>query len=77
MPYYEYECKKCGAVFNVIQHMDDEPLKRHSEMIDDLSKQYGYYPHDKDCDGILEKKINIPSLRFIGPGFYVNDYKGK
>jgi predicted nucleic acid-binding Zn ribbon protein len=57
--------------------MDDEPLKRHSEMIDDLSKQYGYYPHDKDCDGILEKKISIPSLRFIGPGFYVNDYKGK
>lgn len=72
MPYYEYECKKCGAVFNVIQHMDDEPLKTHDEMRDEE-----YTGNFKYCDGILELKINAPFLKFVGPGFYVNDYKGK
>ena len=77
MPYYEYECKECGACFDVFQHMDDAPLKNHSEMIDDLSKDCNYYPHNKDCGGLLEKKISAPMLRFVGPGFFVNDYKKK
>src|SRR5690349_5587138 len=29
MPIYEYECKKCGKTFEVIQKMADKPLKKH------------------------------------------------
>src|SRR5262250_3331008 len=29
MPIYEYECKKCGKTFEVIQKMSDKPLKKH------------------------------------------------
>jgi putative FmdB family regulatory protein len=29
MPLYEYECRKCGATFEVIQKFSDEPLKKH------------------------------------------------
>ena len=29
MPLYEYECKKCGQVFETIQKFSDEPLKKH------------------------------------------------
>ena len=29
MPLYEYQCAKCGKVFEVIQKFSDEPLKTH------------------------------------------------
>jgi putative FmdB family regulatory protein len=29
MPTYEYACKKCGEVFDVVQSFSDDPLKRH------------------------------------------------
>lgn len=29
MPLYEYQCSKCGSVFEVIQKFSDEPLKVH------------------------------------------------
>jgi len=29
MPLYEYECKKCGRVFEVLQRLSDEPLTTH------------------------------------------------
>ena len=28
MPMYEYECKKCGSVFEVLQKMSDPPPKK-------------------------------------------------
>ncbi len=31
MPLYEYRCKACGAVFEVMQKFSDEPLKTHAE----------------------------------------------
>ena len=70
MPYYEYECVDCGSVVEIFQHMDDEPIEtlKHNKM-----KPYSF----ELCEGRLEKKISIPSLRFIGPGFFINDYKGK
>ena len=30
MPIYEYQCKKCGDVFEVMQKMSDPPPKRHA-----------------------------------------------
>jgi putative FmdB family regulatory protein len=30
MPLYEYQCKKCGSVFEVMQKFSDEPLKKHA-----------------------------------------------
>ncbi len=29
MPLYEYQCKKCGRVFEVLQRVNDEPLSTH------------------------------------------------
>jgi putative FmdB family regulatory protein len=29
MPLYEYECKKCGQVFEAMQKFSDEPLRKH------------------------------------------------
>lgn len=29
MPLYEYQCKKCGLVFEVLQRVNDEPLSTH------------------------------------------------
>jgi len=31
MPLYEYECKKCGKTFEVIQKFSDDPLKKHPD----------------------------------------------
>jgi putative FmdB family regulatory protein len=31
MPLYEYECKKCGSVFEVLQKVADPPLKVHEK----------------------------------------------
>jgi len=28
MPLYEYKCSKCGAVFEVLQKVDEPPLKK-------------------------------------------------
>ena len=28
MPIYEYKCSKCGKVFEIIQKVSDEPLRR-------------------------------------------------
>jgi putative FmdB family regulatory protein len=29
MPLYEYQCSKCGSVFEIIQKFSDEPLSQH------------------------------------------------
>lgn len=29
MPLYEYQCSKCGSVFEVMQKFSDEPLTQH------------------------------------------------
>jgi putative FmdB family regulatory protein len=31
MPLYEYECKKCGSVFEVLQKLSDPPLEVHEK----------------------------------------------
>jgi putative FmdB family regulatory protein len=38
MPIYEYECKKCGKTFEVLQKMSDKPLKKHEGCGGSLTK---------------------------------------
>lgn len=59
MPVYEYECRKCGHVFELRQSFGAEPIKT--------------CPKD-DCDGRVRKILSPPALVFKGSGFHVNDY---
>src|SRR5512138_2507862 len=38
MPIYEYECSKCGEKFEVLQKMNDKPLKKHASCGGSLTK---------------------------------------
>lgn len=39
MPLYDYECAKCGKVFEVRQKFSDEPLKVHEGCGGEVTKQ--------------------------------------
>ena len=61
MPTYEYECKKCGAVFEEFQNITAEPLKK--------CPQAG-------CRGTVKRLIGAGGgLLFKGSGFYITDYR--
>lgn len=61
MPTYEYECEKCGYVFEEFQSISAEPLKN--------CKKDG-------CDGTV-KRLFSPGAGFLfkGSGFYITDYR--
>jgi len=59
MPIYEYECKKCGHRFDVMQSFNDEPVKT---------------CESNGCRGRVRKVISPPAIIFKGSGFHVNDY---
>ena len=59
MPTYDYECTKCGHVFERFQKMTDEPVKRCPKCKGKVKKQIG------TGAGIL----------FKGSGFYTTDYR--
>ncbi len=59
---YEYECTKCGGRFELIQKFSDEPIKLHSQEV------------NEDCDGVVKKLLSAPAIQFKGSGWYVNDY---
>lgn len=61
MPIYEYACEACGKHFDILQSMNDEPLR--------ICTQCG-----KEA---LRKCISAPALQFKGEGWYVTDYKTK
>ena len=58
MPIYEYECKKCGEVFEEMQMFSDEPLKKCK-----ICKK-----------GKVEKLISLSSFQLQGSGWYSTDY---
>lgn len=59
MPTYEYECGKCGHVFERFQNMSESPLKRCPECRGRVRRLFG------PGAGIL----------FKGSGFYQTDYR--
>ncbi len=59
MPTYEYECKKCGDVFETFQSIKDEPLKQCKKCKGKLKRLIG------SGAGII----------FKGSGFYETDYR--
>ena len=59
MPTYEYECEKCGIVFERFQKMTDEPVKRCPECKGKVKRLIS------GGAGII----------FRGSGFYQTDYR--
>ena len=57
MPTYEYECKKCGERFDVVQSFSDDPLKRHKG----------------GCGGSVKRVFGSVGISFKGSGFYKTD----
>lgn len=59
MPFYEYECSKCGYHDEVLQKISDKPLKKCPSC---------------GKDG-LKKLISAPVFRLKGSGWYETDFK--
>jgi putative FmdB family regulatory protein len=59
MPFYEYQCRACGAQVEVLQKISAAPLKKCAE----CGKSQ------------LQKLISAPSFRLAGGGWYETDFK--
>lgn len=69
MPIYEYQCRKCGKIFDVLQSMSAEPLTHCPE---EQCEQ------EEKAQGEVFRKISGGSgLVFNGSGFYLTDYVKK
>jgi putative FmdB family regulatory protein len=60
MPFYEYECPNCGFRDEVLQKINDKPLKK----CPSCSKNG------------LRKLMSAPVFRLKGSGWYETDFKG-
>ena len=61
MPRYDYECKKCGTRFEVVQSMNDAKLADCPETA---------------CDGEIKRLLGTGAgVIFKGSGFYQTDYR--
>ena len=60
MPFYEYQCRACGAQVEVMQKINDAPLKKCPEC---AKKQ-------------LTRLISAPVFRLKGGGWYETDFMG-
>ena len=68
MPTFIYKCKTCGEVFT-----KDYTWKEVKEDKQQAEKQVCPKCGSKE----IQRIYTSPELRFIGSGFYVNDYKKK
>ncbi len=61
MPTYEYECQKCGHIFEEFQSISAEPLTACTR---------------PGCDGKV-RRLFSPGAGFLfkGSGFYITDYR--
>jgi putative FmdB family regulatory protein len=59
MPFYEYQCRACGAQVEVLQKVTDAPLKKCPE----CGKSQ------------LTKLVSAPVFRLKGGGWYETDFK--
>ena len=61
MPFYEYECRACGALTEVLQKISDKPLRKCPEC----------------GKSALVKLVSAPIFRLKGSGWYETDFKGE
>lgn len=61
MPIYEYECQKCGEVFETIRKFSDPPLKKCL-----CGKK-----------GSVKKLVSAAAFHLKGGGWYVTDFRDK
>lgn len=59
MPFYEYQCTKCGHIEEVLQKVSDKPLKK-CPACGKLA---------------LQKKVSAAAFRLKGGGWYETDFK--
>jgi putative FmdB family regulatory protein len=59
MPFYEYQCKACGAHHEAMQKMSDAPLKKCPEC----------------GKNSLQRLVSAPVFRLKGGGWYETDFK--
>lgn len=64
MPLYDYKCHECGEIQELILPMNE-------------SKQELFDRPCQKCQSnhLIKQVAGVPSIAFIGSGFYVNDYK--
>jgi putative FmdB family regulatory protein len=60
MPFYEYECSKCGFRDEVLQKINDKPLTKCPSC----------------GKSTLKKLMSAPVFRLKGSGWYETDFKG-
>jgi putative FmdB family regulatory protein len=65
MPIYEYQCKKCGEVFEVMQTLSAEPLKKHKQA------------EGATCSGSVAKVMSNTSFQLKGGGWFKDGYSSK
>jgi putative FmdB family regulatory protein len=63
MPIFEFECESC--------HKITERICSYSESISLDGSVCD------ECGGIIKKKVSVPALKFVGPGFYETEYARK
>ena len=61
MPIYEYQCKKCGEKFEVLQKFSEAPLKR----------------CECGQKGAVKKLVSAAAFHLKGDGWYVTDFRDK
>jgi putative FmdB family regulatory protein len=59
MPIYEYECEKCGSVFELIHAVSADPPKK---------------CESKGCKGKPRRMVSAGGFILKGDGWYANDY---
>ncbi len=59
MPFYEYQCTKCGHEEEVLQKISDKPLKKCPEC----------------GKSTMQKKVSAAAFRLKGGGWYETDFK--
>lgn len=59
MPFYEYQCSKCGHEEEVLQKISDKPLKKCPAC----------------GKSAMQKKVSAAAFRLKGGGWYETDFK--
>ena len=61
MPIYEYQCAGCSHHFDVIQKINDEPIKTCPQCAKNL----------------VVRQVSAPGFQLKGSGWYATDFKNK